>query len=204
MRSVLVSLMTLLIPLSVWADPVLSESFEDGVDAATGRGWQFWKNTGLEQGAAPEGEWLLRCACGEPGSGSAAVRGGVQLKANTGYVARAMIRADGAAHCTFGLMLPGSKWLACRDVYVGEREHWYELVLPFRTEDQTSLMLYCGRRYGKGSILYDQITITEDDSVRGGDVSASTNAMPDPTDEERRRGFIVSAQSWMRLIGLVK
>jgi len=176
---------------------VLQDSFEVGHAAIEQAGWRLSANATVESGDAHDGDHLLRCACGEPGSASYATRPSIAVKPDCGYIARCRYRAEGAAHLTFGIMNPDGSFFVCKDTYVGGRDHWAEMVLPFRTEDQQTIQIYCGRRYGTGSVLFDSVELVEDDAVRTGDVSPTPNPIPEPTPDETRRGFITSSRHWM-------
>ncbi len=142
-------------------------------------------------------EFLLRCACGKPAVRSAATGPAIAVKPRTGYVARCRFRAEGGGHLTFGIMNPDGTFFVSRDTYVGRRDHWDELILPFRTRDQESIQISCARRYGTNVLLFDAVELVEDDSVRVGDVSLAPNPVPEPTPREQARGFIVSSRHWL-------
>jgi hypothetical protein len=176
---------------------IFSEGFEAGPDGIAEAGWRLGADATIEAGEAPEGEFLLRCACGEPAVRSSATGPAIAVKPRTGYVARCRFRVEGSGHLTFGIMNPDASFLVSKDTYVGQREHWDEVVLPFRTRDQETIQVNCARRYGRGSLLFDAVELVEDDSVRVGDVSAAPNPVPKPTPRERARGFIVSSRHWL-------
>ncbi|MDD5706684.1 MAG: hypothetical protein PHR35_12235 [Kiritimatiellae bacterium] len=73
-------------------------------------------------------------------------------------------------------------------------------MLPFRTEDQTTVTLRLARRYGKGAVHYDRVELIEDDRVRIGDVSPAPNPFPETTAFEQTNGYLVSAQPWLRSV----
>ncbi|MBU0638458.1 MAG: hypothetical protein KKB50_06295, partial [Planctomycetes bacterium] len=152
------------------------------------------------EGQAAEGKSYLRCIA-ESATAAGARLSGIKVKPRTGYVARCRFRVEkGGAHFTFGILNRDGSFFVCRDMYACTREDWDESVLPFRTEDQTEITMYVGRRYGATAILFDTVELVEDDTVKIGDVSPSPNPFPQPTEAEQARGFIVSAQHWLRLV----
>ena len=198
LRAVVVVLVTL--PAVGWGsegDLIVSEGFETAASGESPKGWLLGPTCTIEQGHAAQGAHYLRCGCGDPVKPTCARLRQVELRPRTGYVARCRIRAAGAAHYTLGLLKPGGAFFVCRDGYLGSTDHWDEIALPFRTEDQAKLTLYLGRRYGAGSVLYDAVRLEQDDTVKVGDVSPRVNAMPAATSRERARGYIISSQHWM-------
>lgn len=177
------------------ANLVANGSFEDGA-----AGWKLGEGVTVEQGPAAEGASFLRCANVSPGVASAATCGPITVKPNTGYLARCKLRIEGGAHYTFGILNPDGAFFACRDVYGCETEQWDESVLPFRTEQQTQVSVYVGRRYGASAIQFDAVELIEDDNVKIGDVSPRPNPFPEFTAAQQRTGYIVSPQPWLRLI----
>jgi len=172
--------------------------FESGSAAAVAAGWRLGGVVHVVPGAAGETAHL-RVGCAEPNAGTAAVLTGLKLKANTGYVARYRMRSDGPAHHTFALINPhNSVFLVCRDAYA--MSSWNQCSLAFRTADQTDFNLYLGRRYGSGAILYDDVSLVEDNTVRTGDLSPAPHPLPTVTAAESGRGYLLSAQHWMELI----
>ncbi len=183
-----------------FAEQIPGGGFEGGPDAVAAAGWTLGAGVTVEQGEAAEGAWLLRAGCVEPAAGSWALSRALAVEPDAGYVARCRVRVDGAAHFTFGVMRPGNEYLACIDSY-GSGQSWDEIVLPFCTEaDDQALSVICSRRYGTGAILFDDVRLERDDTVRLGDISPAPHPMPEPTAIERERGFIVSRQPWLRLV----
>lgn len=178
------------------AEPLPGGSFEGGATALEGV-WTFGAGVTVERGDAAEGEWFLRCACVEPGQASWAESRALPVEANSGYVLRCRVQVvDGGAHYTFGVRA-GGEYLASADSYGGPRGHWSEVELPFRTGDVTALSVICSRRYGSGAIIFDDVRLERDDSVRVGDVSPAPNPMPEPRPAESALGFIVSQRPWI-------
>ena len=174
--------------------------FEGGSEAVTGAGWRLDAGVTLVEGQAVEGKGYVRCLA-EPATAAGARLPGIAVKPRTGYVARCRFRVEeGGAHYTFGILNPDGSFFVCRDMYACTREAWEESLLPFRTEAQTQVTVYVARRYGAGAILFDAVELVEDDSVRVGDVSPAANPFPEPTAAEQTRGYLVSAQPWLRLI----
>ena len=172
--------------------------FEADEEALTAAGWQLGSVVTVTDGDA-EGETRhLRVGCDDPIRVSRARLPGVTVKPHTGYVARYRMRSDGPAHHTFALRNPDGTYFVCRDAYAAGR--WGECVLAFRTEDHTELTLSLERRYGTGAILYDDVSLVEDDSVRVGDLSPAPNPFPEVTPAEERRGYLISTQHWMELV----
>lgn len=186
------------VALGAWAAevPVLpTEGFENSQAAAEAAGWDFGPGCSVEAGV--EGSFV-RCGPVEADRASAVRLMGIKVKPRTGYIARYRMRSDGAAHHTFGLVNANGVFLVCKDAYATGQ--WGECALAFRTGEQTEIGLYLGRRYGTGAILYDDVSLVEDDSVRVGDLSPAPNPPPAPTAAEARRGYLVSSQHWMELV----
>ena len=193
-----VSLLALTFGLAACAAPanlVANGSFEEGAGA-----WKLGAGVTIEQGEAAAGKAYLRCGCVKAGDASAATLAGIAVKPHTGYVARCKLRFEGGAHYTFGILKPDGTFLVCRDVYGCPTAQWDESVLPFRTEDETRIGLYVGRRYGPNAIRFDAVELVEDDTVKIGDVSPQPNPFPELTAEEQARGFVVAPQPWLKLI----
>jgi hypothetical protein len=193
-----VSLLALTLGLVAYATPanlVANGSFEAGAGA-----WKLGAGVTIEQGEAAAGQAYLRCGCVKPGDASAATLTGLAVKPHTGYVARCKLRFEGGAHYTFGILKPDGTFFVCRDVYGCPTPQWDESVLPFRTEAQTQIGLYVGRRYGASAIQFDAVELVEDDSVRIGDVSPQPNPFPALTSEEQARGFVFAPQPWLKLV----
>jgi hypothetical protein len=190
-----ISLLALLLCLAASANLVTNGSFEAGAT-----GWKLGDGVTVEQGPAPDGAHFLRCANVSPGVASAATSGPIAVKPQTGYRARCRFRIENGAHYTFGVVNPDGSFLACRDVYGCQTKQWDESLLPFRTEQQTKLCVYVARRYGGSAILFDAVELIEDDAVRVGDVSPRPNPFPAVTASDKARGYLVSAQPWLRLI----
>lgn len=182
-----------------WAAPanlVPNGSFEAGAT-----GWKFSAGATLEQGpAAADGTRYLRCASVNPDVASAATSLPVAVKPKTGYRARCQFRIEASAHYTFGVLNPDGSFFACRDVYGCAIPRWEESSLRFRTEQQTQLCLYVARRYSATAIQFDAVELIEDDTVRVGDLSPQPNPFPSVTAAEQVRGYLVSAQPWLRLL----
>lgn len=177
------------------AEQIPGGRFEGGPEALEEL-WSLGDGVTVERGDAAEGDWLLRCACVESGRASWAESRALAVKPNAGYVLRCRLQVvEGGAHFTFGARVDGD-YLASFDSYAGPRAHWEEVKLPFRTEDATAISVICSRRYGRGAILYDDVRLERDDSVRVGDVSPAPNPMPEPTATERDLGSIVSQRPW--------
>ncbi len=175
-------------------------SFEGGTPEVTAAGWQLEPTVTLVDGAAAEGKSYVRCIAA-PATAAAARRPGIAVKPHTGYVARCRFRIEAnGAHYTFGILRADGTFLVCRDMYACTRDDWEESVLPFRTEAQTEVGIYVGRRYGANAIWFDAVELVEDDSVRMGDVSPSPNPFPEPTAAEQARGYLLSAQPWLQLV----
>lgn len=188
----------LLVAISCLAAPpnlVTNGSFEN---EATG--WTLGEGVTREQGAAADGAHYLRCANVKPEVASSAMSALIQVKPNTGYLARCKFRIEGGAHYTFGVMNPDGSFYACRDVYGCETEEWNESLLPFRTEQQTELRMYVARRYGASAILFDAVELIEDDMVKTGDMSPQPNPFPEVSAAQQAGGLIISAQPWLKLI----
>jgi len=201
MRAVWVALICLALPLLAAGEGLPGGDFEGGPEAVAAAGWTLGAGVTVEQGDAAEGTGFLRCGCVEPGRGSWASSPRVPVEPDAGYVARCRLRLAGAAHFTFGVMRAGNEYLACIDAYGGGRDSWGEVELPFRTgPEDRALSIICSRRYGTGAILFDDVRLERDDSVRVGDVSPAPNAMPEATAAERERGFIISQQPWAQLV----
>lgn len=172
--------------------------FEADEEALTAAGWQLGGVVTVVEGE-DEGETRrLRVGCDDPVRVSRARLPGIAVKPHTGYIARYRMRSDGPAHHTFALRNPDGSYFVCRDAYAGGR--WGESELRFRTEDHTELTLSLERRYGRGAILYDDVSLVEDDTVRVGDLSPAPNPFPEVTAAEDRRGYLISTQHWMELI----
>ena len=169
--------------------------FDGGEATVKAAGWELDTNTTVGAGEAAEGGQHLRCDCGDPVAPSSARLPGIRVKPHTGYVVRYRVRSDGPAHHTVGILNPDGSFFVCRDAYASGR--WGECILAFRTEDQTQITLSLRRRYGTGAILYDDVTLMEDDSVRVGDLSPAPNPFPEVTAAESQRGYLVSTQHWM-------
>ncbi|MBI2302011.1 MAG: hypothetical protein HYU66_24165 [Armatimonadetes bacterium] len=172
--------------------------FEGGAADLSAAGWQLGGVVTLARDADGGGNQHLRCGCDDPDKPSAALLAGIEVKPRTGYVARYRMRSDGPAHHTFGVLNPGGAFFVCRDAYA--LGVWNECTLAFRTEEQTEISLYVGRRYGSGAILYDDVSLVADDSVQTGDLSPAPHPFPALTTEEARRGYLLSSQPWMELI----
>lgn len=189
-----------LIPL-IAATQAVSEQvpgggFEGGIEALEGN-WTFGEGVSVEHGDAAEGDRFLRCSCVESGKASWVESRSLPVEPNAGYLLRCRLQvADGGAHFTFGAR-SGGEYLASIDSYGGPRGEWDEIELPFRTGDATSISVICSRRYGSGSILFDDVRLERDDTVRVGDISPAPNPMPAPTAAETERGFIVSQRPWI-------
>ncbi len=185
----------------VFAEPIPAGGFEGDAEAVA-QAWTLGAGVTIARGnAAPgdaaEGEAFLQCSCVEAGSGSWAESRAIPVEPNTGYVARCRLQVlDTGAHFTFGVR-SGGEYLASVDSYAGPRGAWDEVELPFRTGDSASLSVICSRRYGRGSILFDDVRLERDDSVRVGDLSPAPNPMPEPTAAEGECGFIVSQRPWI-------
>ncbi|MBU0611368.1 MAG: hypothetical protein KKI08_26045, partial [Armatimonadetes bacterium] len=174
-----VSLLSLALCLAAFAAPtslIANGSFEDGPGA-----WKLGDGVTIEQGEAADGKVFLRCGCVKPEAASAATLAGITVKPHTGYVARCKLRFEGGAHYTFGVLNPNGTFFVCRDVYGGPTPQWDESILPFRTDDQTQIGLYVGRRYGASAIRFDAVELIEDDTVKIGDVSPQPSPFPELT-----------------------
>lgn len=174
----------------------LGEGFENAAE-----GWKLGPGVTVAQepGLAYAGTRYLRCENVKPAEASYGTLGEIAVKPNTGYVLRTWVRFDGGAQYTFGILNPNASFFVCRDMY-GFGKQWEEIVVPFRTEQQTQVSIYAGRRYGTGAVLFDGIELVEDDSVKIGDVSPKPNPFPKLTAAEQARGYVTSPQSWMRPI----
>lgn len=172
--------------------------FEGGPEAVAQVGWRLGDGVTVETGEAAEGEAYLRCGVIESAKPTSATLRGIKVRPHSGYIARCRIRLEGGAHFTFGLLNPDGSFFVSKDLYAGRTAHWDEVVLPFRTEGHEELAFYLGRRYGNAAVLYDAVELVADDTVRIGDISPSPNPFPEPSAVERRRGYIISAQHWMR------
>lgn len=172
--------------------------YADGFEGA-GESWKLGAGVSLAEDAAVarEGSRFLRCACVKPEAASSATLSDIPVKPRTGYVLRAWVRFDGGAQYTLGVLNPGDSFFVCRDMY-GFGDRWEEIIVPFRTEEQTRLSIYAGRRYGTGAVLYDSLRLVEDDTVQVGDVSPAPNPFPKLTAAEETRGYVLSAQPWLR------
>lgn len=174
--------------------------FEGGFEAVTQAGWRLDAGVTVVQGQAAEGTGAVRCLAA-PATAAAACRPGIAVKPWTGYVARCRFRVEkGGAHYTFGILRDDGSYFVSRDLYASSRDDWEESVLPFRTAEQTTVGVSVARRYGATAILFDAVELVEDDSVRIGDVSPSPNPLPEPTEAERARGYVVASPSWLELI----
>jgi len=200
-RSALIplTLCCLIVPLSTaMAAPenlVTNGSFEDGA-----AGWKLSAGVTVEEGLGADGSHYLRCASVDPAVASYATSEPIAVKPRTGYRARCKFRMEAGAHYTFGVVNPNGSFFACRDVYGGPIDRWEESLLPFRTEQQTRLCMYVGRRYSRNAIQFDTVELVEDDAVRIGDLSPQPNPFPHVTPAERARGYLVSPQPWLRLV----
>lgn len=176
---------------------IANGGFEEDV-AAGGKGyWSIDAGAQIEDGMAAEGRRCLRFG-DKPGG---ARQTGIAVKPHMGYMARCRFRlVGGGAHYTFGMLQPDGTWFVCKDAYAGDIGVWDEIVLPFRTEAQTSLGLCVSKRYGQAQILFDAVELVEDDAVEVGDVSPCPNPFPTPTKKEQARGYFVSTQPWMELV----
>jgi hypothetical protein len=196
-----IALLSLLASLCA-AEPtnlVPNGSFEGGPTALAGTGWQLHDGVAVEKGTAEDGDWYVRIKPDADAAKPSSLKlTGVPVKPNTGYIARYRMRGDGAAHHTFGVLNPNGTFFVCRDAYAAGG--WSECTLSFRTAEQTEISLYLGRRYGTGAILYDDVRLVEDDTVRVGDLSPAPNPLPPVEDAETRRGYLLSAQHWMDLV----
>ena len=172
-------------------------SFAGGEEAAKAAGWQLGSQVSIAGKDDPDGPHL-RVDCEDPVRVSRAWLPGISVKPHTGYVARYRMRSDGPAHHTFALRNPDGSYFISRDAYAARQ--WGEMVLEFRTGEQTEFTLSLERRYGTGAILYADVSLIEDDSVRVGDLSPAPNPMPPLTPAEQQRGYLVSTQHWMELV----
>ena len=184
------------------ANLVSNGSFEGGRAGAAAAGWTLHDGVSVERAAAYRGEWGLRVKPVKDATKANYVTlPKITVKPETGYVARCRFRLPrSSAHYTFGILKRNGAFLVCRDAYAGSRPEWDESVLPFRTGNESTVGIYVGRRYGIGEIWFDAIELIEDDRVQIGDVSPRPNPFPDPTPEEKKRGYILSRQHWMRLV----
>ena len=177
---------------------VTNGSFEGGEQAVTDAGWTLHDGVAVEpQGAFKGRACICIKAVGKPSSANSVKSGLIEVEPESGYDARCRYRMTGtSAHLTFGVVDETGAFVVCRDFYAGVSAHWNEAVLPFRTGGQQKIRLYLGRRYGKGEILFDAVELMADDGVRVGDVSTGASPLPEPTTEEKGRGYIVSSRPW--------
>ena len=178
---------------------VANGGFEEVAEPGRPARWRLEGATVQEEGAAG-GRRCVRVG-DKPGE---ARQSGIAVKPRTGYVARCRIRLEGGgAHFTFGMLQSDGTYFVCRDAYAGSNDAWDEVVLPFRTEEQTSLGVVVSKRYGQAHILYDDVEVREEDGVRVGDVSPSPNPFPTPTRAESARGYILSSQPWLEPVSRI-
>lgn len=195
MRPLLILIALVAATLAASQNLVPNGSFEAGAT-----GWKLGDGVTVEKGAAADGDAFLRCGNVKPEVASSATSDPVTVKPKTGYIARARFRFEQGAHYTFGVLNPDGSFFASRDVYGCATDHWDQSVLPFRTEQQTSLTVYVARRYGASAVLFDDVQLVEDDTVKVGDVSPRPNPFPETTAAERQRGYLLSPQPWLRLM----
>jgi len=188
------------LPVSCSSKPnlVRNGSFEGGLQAVTDAGWVLGSGATLvETGGASDGKAYLKV----DGDTGAPILKWVEIKPNTGYVARCRVTVNGGGHLTFAIHDRNSEFYVCRDVYInGAKGKWSDLVLPFRSGTNTSIGISVGKRYGS-AICYDKVELYEDDSVQTGDMSPKPKyGFPLASEIEKSRGYIVSQPGWTEII----
>ncbi len=177
---------------------VRNGSFEGGLQAVTNAGWVLGSGATLvETGGASDGKAYLKV----DGDTGAPILKWVDVKPNTGYVARCRVTVNGGGHLTFAIHDRNSEFYVCRDVYInGAMGKWSDLVLPFRSGNNTSIGISVGKRYGS-AICYDKVELYEDDSVQIGDMSPRPKyRFPSASDAEKSRGYLIAQPSWTDMI----
>ncbi|MCC6416124.1 MAG: hypothetical protein IT582_09465 [Opitutaceae bacterium] len=191
-----------------------------------GAAWELGLDVSIASDGAARGARYIRCGASDPAAATRAFVRGIDVKPNTGYIARCKVRCElGDGQMTFAVLQPAGatfdtgnyfdeyvekigkdlfehqlKFFVCRDDYLIGGNEWFDIELPFRTTaDQTEISLYVGRRYGGQAIGYDAIELVEDDRVTVGEiVSGVANISATPTAEEHARGYLVSRRHWMQ------